>query len=118
MTPTDLDEYVRTYSAPGAMHAAFEYYRAGATDAADNQRSMQRKLTMPVLALGGDGSFGDATLQSLRAAATDVRGGVLEDCGHFVAEEQPKELSRQLLAFFAEEPPTPAKANKKSASRE
>jgi len=32
-----------------------------------------------------------------------VRGGVIENCGHWMPEEQPEELLRQLTAFFAED---------------
>jgi pimeloyl-ACP methyl ester carboxylesterase len=31
-----------------------------------------------------------------------VRGAVIAECGHFVPEEQPAELNRLLLEFFAE----------------
>jgi pimeloyl-ACP methyl ester carboxylesterase len=40
-------------------------------------------------------------VDSLRRVAVDVRGGVVENCGHWMPEEQPAELLRQLLAFFA-----------------
>jgi pimeloyl-ACP methyl ester carboxylesterase len=35
--------------------------------------------------------------------ATDVRGRVIENCGHWMPEEQPEELLRRLLAFFVPE---------------
>ena len=62
------------------------------------------KLPMPALALGGDCSWGRRTevLESLRRVASDVRGGVIEACGHFMPEEQPERLLRRLLEFFAE----------------
>jgi pimeloyl-ACP methyl ester carboxylesterase len=43
------------------------------------------------------------TLQSMQILAEHVRGGVIERCGHWLAEERPDELSAQLLAFFGEE---------------
>jgi pimeloyl-ACP methyl ester carboxylesterase len=55
-----------------------------------------------VLALGGDRGFGQATLLSMRELADNVRGGVIEHCGHWIAEEQPEYLTEQLMAFFAE----------------
>jgi pimeloyl-ACP methyl ester carboxylesterase len=59
---------------------------------------------MPVLALGGDKSFGRGmeTLESLRRVAVDVRGGIIPDCGHWVTEEQPDFVAAELLKFFAE----------------
>ena len=46
------NEYVSHYSAPGAMRAGFEYYRAFPHDAIQNMNYSNPKLTMPVLALG------------------------------------------------------------------
>jgi hypothetical protein len=54
ITQSDINEYVSHYSSPGGMHAGFEYYRAFPQDAIDNQNYSKTKLTMPVLALGGD----------------------------------------------------------------
>ena len=99
-------EYVRVYSAPGAMRAGLAYYRAIPRDIADNARAIAAgKLTMPVLALGGGESFGrrELALDSMRRVASDVRGGVIAGCGHFIPEEKPDELAARLLAFFAEE---------------
>lgn len=59
---------------------------------------------MPVLALGGARTEargrGEEPLESLRAIATNVQGGVLPDCGHFIPEEQPAILAERLLRFF------------------
>lgn len=104
-----IDEYARTYSEPGAMRAGLAYYRATPQDVADNAQSqVEGKLRMPVLALGGDSSFGrrELTLESMRRMAEDVRGGVVPESGHFIPEEQPAYLVEQLLAFFGEEDTT------------
>ena len=101
----DIAEYLRTYRQPGALRAGFAYYRAIPRDIADNEAIARAfKLPMPVLALGGDRSWGRRTevLESLRRVASDVRGGVIEECGHFMPEEQPERLLRRLLEFFAE----------------
>ena len=100
----EIAEYLRVYRQPGALHAGFEYYRALERDVAHNQRLIARgKLPMPVLALGGGKAFGRGgeTLDSLRRVALDVRGGVIEDCGHWMPEEQPEQIARMLLDFFA-----------------
>ncbi len=99
-----ISEFARTYSEPGAMRAGFAYYRAIPQDIADNERAIaQGKLDMRVLALGGADSFGrrELVLESMRRVANNVEGGVIEDCGHFIAEEQPDRLSDALLEFFA-----------------
>jgi pimeloyl-ACP methyl ester carboxylesterase len=103
ISETDIDEYVRCYSAPGGMRAGFEYYRAFWTDVEHNTENAKTKLTMPVLALGGKHSFGQQTVRSMQKLAENVRGGEVDNCGHWVAEEQPEYLIEQLLAFFAEE---------------
>ncbi len=103
ITEEDIDEYVRCYSAPGAMRAGFEYYRALWTDVEHNKEHAKTKLKMPVLALGGKYSFGKRTLTSMQALAEDVRGGEVDQCGHWISEEQPEYLIAQLLAFFGEE---------------
>jgi pimeloyl-ACP methyl ester carboxylesterase len=56
---------------------------------------------MPVLALGGELSLREITRNLYGAVAEDVRGGVIPQCGHWVAEERPDDLADQLLAFFA-----------------
>ena len=105
--PEDQREYFRTYRTFGAFRAMLSYYRTLPVDAADNADVLRRngKLRMPVLALGGDKSFGRGMepVESLRRVATDVRGGVLPDCGHWLAEEQPGLLSDALMNFFGED---------------
>jgi pimeloyl-ACP methyl ester carboxylesterase len=70
---------------------------------ADNAAIIARfKLSMPVLALGGDRSWGRRmeVVESLRRVAVDVQGGMIENCGHWMPEEQPDQLLRRLLSFF------------------
>jgi pimeloyl-ACP methyl ester carboxylesterase len=98
----DIDKYVASYSAPGGMRAGFEYYRAFPITLEQNREHANVKLPMPVLALGGEYSFGSAALDSMKSLATDVRGGVVPFSGHWIAEEQPEFLIEQLLSFFGD----------------
>jgi len=94
---------VRCYSKPGAMRAGFAYYRAIPRDEADNRASIaEGPLEMPVLALGGGVGMGRGELvaQSLARVATNVRGGVIEHCGHFLPEEAPEVVAPALLEHF------------------
>ncbi len=100
-----IDEYVRCYSAPGGLRAGFEYYRAIFDDIDHNKENAKRKLKMPVLALGGANGFGALTLHSMKSLAENVRGAVIERCGHWIPEERPDYLIDQLLPFFSEEQP-------------
>jgi pimeloyl-ACP methyl ester carboxylesterase len=104
ITSEDVEEYVRCYSAPGALRAGFEYYRAADQDAVHNRENAHTKLKMPVLALGGRrGGFGPLVKISAESVAEDVRGEALDRCGHWIPEERPEILVNQLLRFFGEE---------------
>lgn len=98
----DIDEYVASFSAPGAMRAGMAHYGAKTIDLEQRKEMSRTPLEMPVLALGGALSFRKGVLRACERVASDVRGGVIEGAGHWLAEEQPEELVRQLLAFFDE----------------
>lgn len=104
LTVDAITEYLRVYSQPGALRAGFAYYRNLPRDTLHNQATCKAfKLAMPVLALGGDTGWGRGTevLESLQRLGSDVRGGVIGNCGHWMAEEQPDALLVQLLPFLA-----------------
>jgi pimeloyl-ACP methyl ester carboxylesterase len=100
ITKEDIDEYVSHYSAPGGMRAGFEYYRALFDDIKQNKEYSKVKLPMPVLALDGKCSFGTAALDSMHLLATDVRGGIVPDSGHWIPEERPDFVVNHLFKFF------------------
>ena len=84
------EHYARLYAQPGAMHAGFEQFKAFDQDAADNKAFLTKgKLTMPVLAVGGEKSFGPTMATVMRAAATDVSEALVPNSGHWVMEENP-----------------------------
>ena len=88
------------------MRAGFNYYRAIAKDIADNRAMIENdgKLALPVLALGGAESWGRRleTMQSLKRVAHEVQGGQIENAGHWTPEEQPVDITRQLLKFLTQ----------------
>ncbi len=96
------EEYLRTYTRPGAMASAFERYRTIDTQIAHNTRYVSEPITTPTLAVGAEHVFGAAVGENLRTAASDLETVVIDGCGHFVSEERPHELARLLLTFFAE----------------
>ena len=107
ITQEDINEYVSHYSAPGAMRAGFEHYRAFPQDAIQNQNYSKSKITMPVLALGGGyiPTFGGnismpTIIYGMKILAQNVTGITVPNSGHFIQEEQPKFLTDQLLKFF------------------
>ena len=94
--------YARLYARPGAMHSAFEQFAAFTQDAEDNQvLAAKGKLTMPVLALGGDHSYKTLMADIMRFVATDVTTGMIKDLGHWVMEEQPRQTTAAIVDFIA-----------------
>ena len=93
--------YASLYAQPGAMHAGFNQFAAFDQDARDNQAFLAKgKLTMPVLAVGGEKSFGPTMAVVMRAAATDVEELVIADSGHWLMEEQPTATVAAVRAFL------------------
>ncbi|MBP0594216.1 alpha/beta hydrolase [Paraburkholderia sp. LEh10] len=92
--------YAREYAMPGALRAGFEYYRAFPNDVKANQAFARTKLTMPVLGIGGAGSFGPIIGEHLRHVATNVEAVNVQGSGHWVAEEQPAAVTGALLKFL------------------
>ncbi|GAA3078614.1 alpha/beta fold hydrolase [Streptosporangium carneum] len=85
----EREPYYRAYASPARRTASYEYYRAFAGDAVNNRANAARRLPMPVLAVGGQHSFGARVADSFRQVADDVRPVVVPDSGHFVPEENP-----------------------------
>jgi pimeloyl-ACP methyl ester carboxylesterase len=82
--------YAALYARPQAMHDSFEQFGAFAQDAIHNQAFLaQGKLAMPVLAIGGDHSYGPVLGTEIGFAATDVKSVSIADSGHWLMEEQP-----------------------------
>jgi pimeloyl-ACP methyl ester carboxylesterase len=97
-TAEDIDELVRTYSRPGAFRGAAGLYRSMLREGEEIRQLASRKLTMPVLAVGGGSAKFTST--TLSQVAEDVRDLTLHDIGHYVAMENPDGLADGLLAFY------------------
>lgn len=110
----DQQRFFRAYASPAIRTAGYNYYRAFATDAADNQAQAQAKrLPMPVLAMGAEFAFGGAVAASFRQVGNDVREVVAPDSGHWIASENPRFLIDCAKLFFGAVagPPPPELAN-------
>jgi pimeloyl-ACP methyl ester carboxylesterase len=97
------DHYAALYALPGGMHSGFAQFAAFDQDAADNRAwlATNPKLTMPVLAIGGEKSFGPMMATVMRATATNVTEDVVSDSGHWVMEENPNAAVADITAFLA-----------------
>ncbi|MGH8421427.1 MAG: alpha/beta fold hydrolase, partial [Pseudomonas fluorescens] len=105
--PTKVDEatrqhYAKLYARPGAMHAAFAQFRSIRQDAVDNEASMATRLTMPVLAVGGEKSFAENEAIVMRNAADSVTQVVIPGAGHWLMEEAPTQTIRAIREFIAQ----------------
>ena len=106
--PQKIDEatrqhYAALYARPHAMHDAFEQFGAFNQDAIDNKALLAKgdKLTMPVLALGGEKSFGTAQADTLRFVATNVTMGIVPGSGHWIMDENPKATTALIVDFLS-----------------
>ena len=106
--PQHFDEaarvhYAELYARPGVMHAGFAQFAAFDQDAVDNRAFVARaRLKMPVLAIGGDHSFGTTMAYVVRFAADDVQEAVVAGSGHWLMEEQPAATVALIQAFLAQ----------------
>ncbi len=103
LAPEAIEEYVRAFRDPAAIHASCEDYRAAASiDLAHDEADIEKRIASPLLVLwGAKGRIARAfdVLATWRERARDVRGRALP-CGHYVPEEAPDETLRELLDFF------------------
>ncbi|MFZ6647917.1 alpha/beta fold hydrolase [Undibacterium sp. TJN25] len=104
--PSRIDEatrayYTKQYAQPGAMRAAFAQFNTiAAKDVADNRLAAQTKLPMPVLAIGGEKSFGANMAGVMRNAATNVQQEVVPNAGHWLMEESPDTTISLITKFL------------------
>ena len=104
--PKNFDEasrvhYAKLYARPQAMHDGFEQFHAFDQDALDNKAFLAKgPLTMPVLAVGGETTFGPTMAVVAQAAASNVKGVVIKGSGHWLMEEQPDATVAAIVDFL------------------
>jgi pimeloyl-ACP methyl ester carboxylesterase len=100
--PDDVvDYYVRLLSNPDALRGCFGWYRALDTTIAQDEERKRRRLSMPVLAIGGEASYGEHVGEAMELVADDVQSVVIPGTGHWVAETAPDQMLAALTAFLA-----------------
>ena len=102
-TEAAREHYAALYALPGAMHSGFAQFAAFDQDAIDNRAFLAQggRLKMPVLAIGGQKSFGPMMATVMRAAADDVTEAQVPDSGHWIMEENPRATTRMVADFLA-----------------
>jgi pimeloyl-ACP methyl ester carboxylesterase len=104
-TPSKIGEatrrhYAELYAQPGAMRAAFAQFRSIRKDAEDNRKAVATKLSIPVLAVGGEKSFGATQAVVMRNAAVNVTEVVIPGAGHWLMEEEPVATVKAIRHFL------------------
>jgi len=94
--------YAKLYAMPGAMHSGFAQFAAFDQDAIDNRAFLASdRLKMPVLAVGGQKSFGPMMATVMRAGADNVTEGIVPDSGHWIMEENPRSTIGLVREFLS-----------------
>lgn len=83
------------------MKAGFNYYRALREDAPLVATLRGRKLSMPIMTIGGQYGVGTKLAEALKDEATNLTSVVAKDSGHFVAEEVPDFFVEHVQKFLA-----------------
>ncbi len=104
-----VQEYLRCFRQAGAMRAAFDDYRAGATlDLEHDGADRDRKIAVPTLVLWGESARTAQAADMLgvwRARCADpIEGSPVADCGHFIPEEQPGAVVDAIVRFCGATP--------------
>src|SRR5262249_6181544 len=82
-------------------HASFAMYRALDATISQNQQRKTRRLSIPVLGIGGAMSLGDQVADTMKLAADDVQSLAIPGCGHYPPEEGPEETLAARTASLA-----------------
>ncbi len=99
----EIDEYIRVYTKPGALRAYLSYYRSLFDDADRNHEGTRTKLSLPVLALGGERTMGAAAGGvRLKEAVEQLDVRVVPRAAHWLIHDAPDFVTQQLLSFFKE----------------
>lgn len=95
-----VEYYVSLVSRPDSLHGSLGFYRALDATLAQNEVRKTRRLTMPVLAIGGEASYGDHVGDAMKQLANDVQSVIISGAGHWVAEEKPDQMLAALAKFL------------------
>jgi pimeloyl-ACP methyl ester carboxylesterase len=103
ITPADVDETLRTFAGREGVLGAMGVYRAAFISIEQTEPLAGlltgHKVSVPVVALGGEKGLGDQVLAMVKMVAKDVEGEVIADCGHFLPEERPEVVVRHIKAL-------------------
>lgn len=97
----EIPRVVSEFTAPGAVRAALQLFRARNATAQQNAEWVKtNRIKMPVLALGGAGGTGSTLFDQLSTVADNVEGGVIRNCGHWIIIECPEVFTARAVPFL------------------
>ncbi|WP_460727055.1 alpha/beta fold hydrolase [Nocardia heshunensis] len=101
--PSESDVMIAAFTRPGRVHASLEYFRQQnvGLKQIDDLLARDGKLTIPVLAVGGEHSLGPAVGASFPRVADHVTTDVVPGANHWVLEENPTYVVTALEKFLA-----------------
>jgi pimeloyl-ACP methyl ester carboxylesterase len=102
LSEEEVQFYVMQMRQPGNLRASLNHYGYIPQIAEQTKELTRSKLTVPMMAWGGERSFGDHCINSAKAIASHASGGVIEHCGHWVFEEQTDFIVEQLGQFWSQ----------------
>lgn len=95
-----LDYYISFMKNKDNLRAGFDYYRDIDKTIVQNEKRIKRKITIPVLALGGEYGCGIGVGEQMKLVADNVNGKMIEGAGHFLPEESVETVTNELMVFF------------------
>lgn len=99
-TAEETTEFIRAYSVKGATTGAFKWFGAFSQDGKDNLELMKTKLKMPLLAMGGEYFAAAFLAEHSKLVAENVSESKIQGAGHWIVQENTKQVQQDLLDFF------------------
>ncbi|GAB2681922.1 alpha/beta fold hydrolase [Nocardia goodfellowii] len=93
--------YAQAYDSPEAIRAGNRWYQTMRTDVAD--LATYAPVDVPILTLAGEDTY-PLLLAQMADKGSNVRVLAVPGSGHYIAEEQPEFMVRELLSFFGSTP--------------
>lgn len=100
-TSAVVDEYLRTFSGREGVLGSMGIYRAAFTSIEQTEPLTKAKITVPVMAIGGEKGLGSKVGAMVSRVAENVEATVLSGYGHFLPEECPEAVIKSILTMVA-----------------
>ena len=96
----EIQRYVTQMRQPGNLRASLNHYGYIPQMAEQTRELARSKLPVPMLAWAGEASFGSHCFDCAKTIAVSAKGGIIEQCGHWVFEEKTDFIVQELSSFW------------------